>query len=485
MKASRDFSPENEIVVIGSGPGGSLTAALLAEAGHQVLIMEEGGMDASYAIPPFSREEMTNKYRNGGITMAFGQPRIQYVEGRCAGGGSEINSGLYYRLPEDVRQRWASRWQINDFTRQELEDQAAQVEQDISVSYMPPESMPKPSLLLAEGARNLGWACQEVPRWHRYDIGGLEGERQTMTRTYLARALAAGASLMTGARVLKLRKKKNLWDIDFQYQASDGIVHRQSLLAKTVFIAAGAIQTPVILQNSGLSKIAGNNLQLHPTVKVIAQFPDEVNSSSMGVPVHQIKEFGHDMSMGCSISNPHYLITSMLEKERRGYVYDNWKNLASYYVMITPQGSGKTRKLPFFNDPFVSYKLTNRDMGSLAIGLKRLCQALFAAGATRLFPTINGMGAFETEADLQKIPSLLPRKETSLMTIHLVGTCAMSSNPALAAADSWGKVHGSENLYVNDASLLCEAPGVNPQGAVLAIARRNVQHWLENSGGVL
>ena len=42
----------------------------------------------------------------------------------------------------------------------------------------------------------------------------------------------------------------------------------------------------------------------------------------------------------------------------------------------------------------------------------------------------------------------------------------------------FGRVHGFKNLYVADASLLCTAPGVNPQGSVMAFARRNVMRFL-------
>lgn len=481
MRDENGFPLENQIVVIGSGPGGAITACHLAEAGHHVLILEEGDSDATMAVTPFSREEMAEKYRNGGITMAFGRPRIQYVEACCAGGGSEINSGLYYRLPEELRNRWSSRWQIDGFDKNEMEEHAKVIEHDLHVSTMPPESIPIPSLLLDRGASELGWKCVEAPRWHRYDTGDAHGERQTMTKTYLARALAAGAKLMTRCRVRGLRKKKNLWEIQFEYRDADGDLSKHTLSAHTVFLAAGAIQTPVLLQSSGIGKLAGHALQMHPTVKVIAQFPDSVNFSGMGVPVHQIKEFGHEMSMGCSISNPHYLITSMLEEERRAFVRDAWQTLASYYVMITPQGKGTVRKLPFYRDALVSYRLEKGDLALLSVGLERLCRALFAAGAVRLFPTIRGLGPLEKLSDLEKIPAFLPPKATSLMTIHLMGTCGMSRNPAMAVADSWGKVHGADHLYINDASLLCEAVGVNPQGSVLAVARRNSMHWLENN----
>jgi choline dehydrogenase-like flavoprotein len=41
-----------------------------------------------------------------------------------------------------------------------------------------------------------------------------------------------------------------------------------------------------------------------------------------------------------------------------------------------------------------------------------------------------------------------------------------------------GQVHGTANLFVNDASLVPTAPGVNPQGTVMALARRNTLHFL-------
>jgi choline dehydrogenase-like flavoprotein len=42
-------------------------------------------------------------------------------------------------------------------------------------------------------------------------------------------------------------------------------------------------------------------------------------------------------------------------------------------------------------------------------------------------------------------------------------------------------VHGTEGLFVNDASLLCTAPGVNPQGTIMALARRNVLRFLNRA----
>ena len=52
-----------EVVVIGSGPGGAITACLLAEAGRDVLLIEEGPFLPLASCAPFSQAEMEQKYR--------------------------------------------------------------------------------------------------------------------------------------------------------------------------------------------------------------------------------------------------------------------------------------------------------------------------------------------------------------------------------------------------------------------------------------
>ena len=54
----------------------------------------------------------------------------------------------------------------------------------------------------------------------------------------------------------------------------------------------------------------------------------------------------------------------------------------------------------------------------------------------------------------------------------------MGEDRSRCVADSYGRVHGVKNLFVNDAGLLCTAPGVNPQGSVMGFARRNALKFL-------
>ena len=68
-----------QVLVIGSGAGGATTAAILAEAGHDVLVVEEGPWVEQGSVVPFSLEQMDQQYRAGGVTVAFGRPSIAYI----------------------------------------------------------------------------------------------------------------------------------------------------------------------------------------------------------------------------------------------------------------------------------------------------------------------------------------------------------------------------------------------------------------------
>ena len=54
----------------------------------------------------------------------------------------------------------------------------------------------------------------------------------------------------------------------------------------------------------------------------------------------------------------------------------------------------------------------------------------------------------------------------------------MGENRKKCSTNSFGQVYDHNNLYINDGSILPSAPGVNPQGSILAIARRNIHNFL-------
>ena len=148
------------------------------------------------------------------------------------------------------------------------------------------------------------WSSEEVPRWFKYDNQDTNsGIRQSMSETYIPRFLNAGGKLLTGRKALKLKKINKEWKIIL---LSNGI--KETLSAKSIFLACGAIQTPLLLRRSGFKKNIGNNLKIHPTIKVIAKFDEELNYKNLGVPVHQVKQFAPIYSLDAQLAQKNLLL---------------------------------------------------------------------------------------------------------------------------------------------------------------------------------
>lgn len=464
-----------EVLVVGSGAGGATTAALLAEAGFDVVIAEEGPLVEQGSVKPFSLEQMNRQYRAGGVSVAVGRPSIAYTEGRCVGGGSEINSGLYRRAPDDVLQRWRQDWLIDDFTPDNIGVFASAIEDALQVQKLPGTASPA-SLALQRGAKLLGWASDELPRWMAYSEPEQQhGQRQSMTRTFLPRAERAGARLICDCRIDKLEFAGSR-AISASATFTDG---RQVVIRfRDVFVCAGAIHTPALLQRSGLRRNIGRSLAVHPTVKLAARFGEAINVAD-DVPVHQVKEFAPDLSFGGSASQPGLVALALLDNwQNFKTAVNDWAQIAIYYAAITSEGRGRVISLPGSTEPLVTYRLTKRDRALLAQGLERLSLLLLEAGATDIFPSYRGAPKVCDRASLARVSTTFNASKASIMTVHLCSTVPMGEDRSRCGAGSHGLVHDTSNVIVNDASLLPDAPGVNPQGSVMAIALRNVTQFI-------
>ncbi len=484
-----------DVLIIGSGAGGAPTAAILAEAGLDVLVVEEGQWVDQGAVVPFSLDQMDRQYRAGGVTVALGLPSIAYTEGCCAGGGTEINSGLYWRPPGDLLQRWRDQFQIDDFEPDDVLAIADEVESDLSVRTVP-GAYTEPSDVLRRGANALGWRNGEIPRWMTYPTTAPQtkkvrnsppaidssqagtGERQSMTRTYLPRAIKSGARMVVGCRI-------DRFDVQQGAARSASTVladgRRGTITFRHIFVCGGAIQTPALLQRSGVHGLIGRTLAVHPTVKLAARFGSALNVPD-DVPVHQVKEFAPQLSFGGSASNPGLVALALLDQWARFKdVITDWRNVSIYYAAITSEGRGRVRAVPGLRDPIVTYRLTHRDRELLRSGLGRLALLMLEAGAQEVYPSFKGASAVRSRRDVAAMQGAFSATRASVMTVHLCSTVPMGEIDGQCGADSFGRVHGYKNIYVNDASLLPTAPGVNPQAAVMAIAVRNARHFIEGA----
>jgi choline dehydrogenase-like flavoprotein len=142
---------------------------------------------------------------------------------------------------------------------------------------------------------------------------------------------------------------------------------------------------------------------------------------------------------------------------------------------IRAEGSGRVIGVPGLQSPIVTYRLTEGDMSRLARGVVHSGEVLLAWGATELYPSVADGPVVRRHEDLGAW------WDASLMTVHLTSSVRMGEYRARTCADSFGRVWGYENLRINDASFVPDAPGVNPHGTIMAIAARNSDRFLSST----
>ena len=478
-----------DVLVIGSGAGGAVTAHELASAGRGVVVLEEGSKHEVGDYGQGSVVAMEQLYRRRGMTPIIGRVPIGYVEGACLGGSTEINSGFWHRTPREVLLRYKSQFDLADASPDELAPHFEWAEKQLHVG-LHGAPWPKSTAVFSRGIEAMGWAAQEVPRaaqgcvnTNQCAAGCPKGAKQGMSREILPRAKERGARILTRCRArLLLTRARRVTGVLAELEREPGKREMVRFDAEHVFVCAGPTETPALLRRSGIKYHVGDTLRIHPMLKVVARFPERIDAQESVLPLLQVKEFWPEMSMGGGFFTPGHLAMMLSDnwletrEQMKGY-----RNMAAYYVAVRGTGNGSVRpSLLGDTGTHLRYDVSEEDLIHLSKGLARLATLLLAAGATEVYPTVQGVPIIRTELEaIRWLDERLPRAGLSLTTVHAFSSCPIGERIDRCAANSFGKVHRCDNLYVGDASMVPDSPGVNPQGTVMALARRNALHFSE------
>ena len=477
------------VIVIGSGAGGAVTALELASAGVRTIVLEEGPRTslADYGSAP--SRSMRRLYRRRGMTPILGRVPIGYVEGCCVGGSTEINSGFWHRVPREILLRWSAQYDLADATEESLEPHFAWAEEKLGVGRSD-RPWAANTRLFARGVEAMGWSYDEVPRTapgcrhtNACASGCPTGAKQGMSRRLLPEAESAGATLISGARALMiLRRGARATGVVARVVDERGTASIVRLEADAVFVCAGPTETPALLQRGGVRYHVGNTHRIHPYLKVAARFDEIVDAEKSVLPLLQVKEFAPELSFGGAFFTAGHLAMTLSDNwpANRGEMRAH-RSMAQYYVGVRGSGRGSVRPSLMSSDhAHIRYDLSPIDLKNLSIGLARLATLLLAGGARAVHPSVHGLPAIRTEREAARwLDEQLPAPALSLVTVHAFSSCPIGERLDRCAADSYGRVRGFDNLHLNDASMLPDSPGVNPQASVMAFARRNVLRFLE------
>jgi choline dehydrogenase-like flavoprotein len=483
---------ECDVVVVGSGAGGGIVAAELAEAGLSVVVLEEGAHHPTESFTTATTRALRALYRDGGAKATLGRAPVGYAEGRCVGGGTVVNGGMAFRASEGVLSRWAGACGDAALSSGGLDDYYSRVERFLSVGPPDAGSVGRDQDLLRLGAQRLGWRVVDDRRNHHH-CGGCNvctwgcptGAKQSTLVSYLPRAMAFGATVWTDCRVERvLMNGQQTVGVRGRVSGGSGLGRAFEVRARQVVVCAGAIQTPALLLRSGVrppSGQLGRNLALHPGAGVMAVYDEVVEGWKGAHQSLQVREFEPEGVILAAVNLPPSLIARALPVDGAalGKALAAYNQMVTAGVLVEDTSAGRVRPLGR-TGVAVTYAVTPTDADRVTRSVLRLSEALMTAGAHTVHLPIRGHQPLHTIEDLRRAPVRRVRaSDLDLSTVHLMGTARMGSDPLWAVCDPFGAVYETRGLTVADASLFPGPVGVNPMLTVMALATRAAERIIE------
>jgi choline dehydrogenase-like flavoprotein len=428
-------------------------------------------------------------YRDGGASMAFGNPPVLFQEGRAVGGSTVINGAMSWRTPGDVLARWHSEDGL-DVSPESLEPYFERVEKRIHVAPMDESAIGNDNWLLKKGADAKGWKVIGNTRNQVHCIGSNRcafgcptGAKQSALVSYVPRALHYGARVYADVRVDR---------ITFHGKRATGVAghtaerHNVVVRAKLVVAACGAIHTPALLTRSGVrsrSGMLGANLSLHPNVKVVAIFDEDVTSWKGAHQAFQVREFA-DQGLGCfaSINIPPSLLAMSFPQRgaELGALMQQYNHMVLAGLLCEDTTTGHVRTIR--GRPQAFYQLAKRDAANMQRGLVLLSELLFAAGARRVLLPFHHARELHNPDDARRLlADPIRASDWEVVTVHMMGTARMGTDRTRSVTDAYGFVHDTDRLLVADASVFPTPSRVNPMETIMALATRAAGYVIDNS----
>ncbi|MBP9086286.1 MAG: GMC family oxidoreductase [Kofleriaceae bacterium] len=487
-----------DVVVVGSGAGGATMAAELAEAGADVIVVEEGGYYSTRDFTANASAAVRQLYRDGGATLALGNPPVMFQEGRVVGGSTVINGGMSWRTPERILDRWYREAGIDEIRASEMESYFARVEQRINVAYQDEDSIGLDNKLLKKGAEAKGWKVIPNLRNQLHCVGSNNcafgcptGAKQSALVTYVPRALHFGAQIYADARAEKIIfEGKRAVGVQARIVRPDGRRGpKLTVRAKLVVSSCGAIHTPALLARSGVvspSGQLGRNLSLHPNTKVVAIFDQPVRGWEGVHQAFQVREFHEKGLIFAAVNVPPGMVAMSMGMRGAalGEVMKLYDKMMVTGMLLEDTSLGSVRTVN--GRPQAFYQLNDFDAENLKQGVALLAELLFAAGAKRILPVFDGGPELHSADDIRKLfAQPIPKSVLELFTVHMMGTAAMGADRSRAVTNGYGLVHDTERLMIADASTFPTPIGVNPMETIMALATRSAGHIIDNARTLL
>jgi len=523
-----------DVLIVGAGASGGVAALELARRGFRVVCLEQGDWALPDDFPSgkpeweLARLKQWNSSPNvraaaSDYPVDASESPIEPLMFNGVGGSTILYAGHWVRaLPSDFRVRTldgvADDW---PFTYENLRPFYDELTHFVGVSGLagdpaypdehtfplPPLPIGKYGLIAAKGMNKLGWhwwpgpnaiasrSFKNRPACQRYgtcESGCPTGAKASTDFTHWRDAIAAGATLVTGARVSRLTLDKAGLVTGAEYVDREGTWRHQS--AGVTVLAANGIGTPRLLLNSasprcpdGLANstgLVGKRLMIHPLASVYGVYDEDLEShlGPSGQALQSLQFYETDADRGFVRGGKWNLMSAPgLLRHSTWESGENWRDAMGPALHARLQKFGRYTEwgvtiedLPeernqVVLDPVVTdsdgipaakmrYSIGENSLRMIDYHLDRMSEAHLAAGAVALerIPVVRDSGW------------------------HLLGTARMGTDPETSVVDGFCRSHDVPNLFVIDGSVFVTSTGVNPTATIMAVALRAMRHLADH-----
>lgn len=531
-RARRDGAENYDYVIVGSGAAGSILANRLSADGSTVCVLEAGPPDDSFFLhlpAGFVKAVFNPKYawqfKSDATDLTNGR-RIPIPQGRTLGGSTSINGLVYNRGQHADYDEWArlgnAGWSYQDvlpyfksMERRVGGDDAYRGRQGelpvTDIDWIHPICEAFIAGAVESGLpRNADYNGAEQAGVGYFQRTIYRGWRMSTAKTFLRPARSR--------RNLHVKTYAQATRLLFEGRTAIGVAYGDPrtgkpagtvLARKEVIVACGAINTPKLLQLSGLGPAAllkergipvvhdlpgvGENLADHYSVRIVAKVK---NAATMNELVKGVRLGGQILRwlfkkpsiMALSPSLVHYFWKSSPElaapdlqgvftpaSYKEGYVgvLDDFPGMTAGVWQHQPKSKGhvRIRSSDPYEDPEIQPNYLDHpdDRTALVRGV-RLARKLLQSHA------------LEQYFDKETLPGKLCESDDELLgfarqygvsSYHVNGTAHMGpATDPYAVVDAELRVHGVRNLRVIDSSIMPTMPSANVCAASMMIGNK-------------